>query len=472
MSTSTDSAKKTVAIIGAGPVGLAAAAHALERGLTPIVIESGPSAGHAVRQWSHVRMFSPWEYNIDKAAARLLAANGWNTPDPEAYPTGGDFIAHYIEPLATRTPLADHIKTSSRVTAISRAGFDKVKSKGRAAAPFEIRYQNGKGPERLTADAVIDASGTWHAPNPAGANGLAAIGEHLSERVAYAMPDVLGSARARYAGKTVAVLGGGHSAIGTLIELVRLKEDSPGTVVIWLLRGDEPAKAFGGGANDKLAARGELGATFARLVAERRIAVETSFGVTHLTERDGRLRIGAGSACCGRHVAVDELIVATGFRPDLSFLSELRVALDPALDCPIALAPLIDPNEHSCGTVRPHGARELAHPKPGFYIAGMKSYGRAPTFLTLTGYEQVRSIAAEIAGDGEAAARVELVLPETGVCSRAPTAAAEGCCGGPAKAHATACCVADETARSAGKSGCGCDTTVTATVPLASACCG
>ena len=106
-----------------------------------------------------------------------------------------------------------------------------------------------------------------------------------------------------------------------------------------------------------------------------------------------------------RTVAADELVVATGFRSDLDFVRELRIQLDPAIECPIALAPLIDPNEHSCGTVRPHGAAELAQEEPAFYFAGMKSYGRAPTFLMLTGYEQVRSIAAKIAGD-HAAARV------------------------------------------------------------------
>ena len=401
-------------------------------------------------------MFSPWAYNIDKAAERLLSAAGWNAPDPDAYPTGGDLIAHYIEPLAKRTALKDYIRTSARVTAIGRAGLDKVRTKGREAAPFEIRYRNGRGPERLRADAVIDASGTWLTPNPAGADGLPAIGEaELSRRVAYGMPDVLGGERARYAGKTVAVLGAGHSAIGTLIDLVRLKDEASATEVVWLLRGESPAKALGGGANDKLSARGELGATFARLVDAGRLEVEMAFGVTHLTESDGRLRIAVGSACCGRHVVADELIVATGFRPDLGFLSELRLSLDPALDCPMALAPLIDPNEHSCGTVRPHGARELAHPEPGFYIAGMKSYGRAPTFLTLTGYEQVRSIIADIAGDKEAAARVELTLPETGVCSSSPAGAAEGCCGGPAESDTSACCVADETAKAEGKAGCG-----------------
>ena len=110
-----------------------------------------------------------------------------------------------------------------------------------------------------------------------------------------------------------------------------------------------------------------------------------------------------------------QLIVATGIRPDVSFLQEVRIALDPALECPSTLAPLIDPNEHSCGTVRPHGARELAQPEPGFYFAGMKSYGRAPTFLMLTGYEQARSIVADIAGDHEGAARIELILPDRGV---------------------------------------------------------
>src|SRR4051795_5815925 len=161
---------KTIAIIGAGPVGLAAAAHVLERGLRPIVLEAGDNAGHSVLQWCHVQLFSPWEYNIDRAAARLLASTGWNSPEPEQYPTGGELFERYLEPLATRTALARHIRTSSRVTDISRVGFDKLKSEGREDAPFEIRYQNGKGPEVLRADAVIDVSGTWHSPNPAGAN--------------------------------------------------------------------------------------------------------------------------------------------------------------------------------------------------------------------------------------------------------------------------------------------------------------
>jgi hypothetical protein len=440
-------------------VGLAAAAHALERGLHPIVLEAGEAVGHTVRQWSHVRMFSPWSYNVDKAAERLLREAGWNAPDPMHYPAGAELVEHYLEPLATRTALKGHVRTAARVMAVSRVGFDKVKTARRESAPFEIRYRNGRGAETLRADAVIDASGTWTAPNPAGINGIEAIGEaEHAGRITYGMPDVLGTKRLRYAGKVVAVLGAGHSAVGTILDLVKLRDAEPETQVVWLLRGDRPEKSFGGGANDKLAARGELGKVFAQVVASGTVRVEAGFGLTHMASAGQKLRLGAGSNCCGRYLEVDELIVATGFRPDLSFLRELRISLDPALECPPELAPLIDPNEHSCGTVRPHGARELAQPEPGFYFAGMKSYGRAPTFLTVTGYEQVRSIVADIAGDKEAARRVELALPETGVCSRAVTGTKEeaGCCGGPPLADKTACCKADETAKTQGEAGCGC----------------
>ena len=104
----------------------------------------------------------------------------------------------------------------------------------------------------------------------------------------------------------------------------------------------------------------------------------------------------------------DTVVVLTGFRPDLSFLSEMRLDLDPTLQAPVRIAAEIDPNIHSCGDVHATGAADLAHPEPDLYLVGMKSYGRAPTFLAMTGYEQVRSVVAELAGDHEAAARVEL----------------------------------------------------------------
>ncbi|POR54157.1 NAD(P)-binding domain-containing protein [Bosea psychrotolerans] len=450
---------KTIAIIGAGPVGLAAAAHAIERGLRPVVLEQGSAVGHAVRHWAHVPMFSPWAFNIDGAAERLLAASGWSRPDPDGYPTGGELIDRYLAPLAQRTALRDAIHFDARVHSVTRSGFDKVKTTGRDRAPFALRYASAAGEQTLLADAVIDASGTWFSPNPAGSGGLTALGEReAAAAISYGMPDVLGEVRARYAGKRIAVLGGGHSAIGTLIALADLQERAPETRIVWLYRGAALSKAFGGGAADQLTARGELGMRIAKLVERGLIAVETAFQLERIERVEAGLHLVAADGG-GRDVAVDELIVATGFRPDLALLRELRVELDPALECSPALAPLIDPNAHSCGTVRPHGAAELAHPEPGFYIAGMKAYGRAPTFLLATGHEQVRSIVAEIAGDHAAARRVELVLPETGVCSTrpgGPAVADSGCCGGPAPAAVDACCAADARAKASGEAGCGC----------------
>lgn len=433
---------KTVAIIGAGPVGLAAGAHALERGLSVVILEEGDEVGHSIRQWKHVKMFSPWEFNIDSASERLLSPIGWERPDPEVLPTGGEFVDQYIAPLGEKTALKDHIKLSSKVTAISRVGFDKLKTAGREEAQFEIRYTRANEEHVLLVDAVIDASGTWYSPNPAGANGLPAIGERdAREYISYRMPDVLGEKRARFANKRVAVLGGGHSAVGTILDLVSLREAEPDTDIAWLVRGADTQRSFGGGDNDQIAARGALGTKFRHLVEGGQIKMEAGFGVTHILKEPGGLRVATGPGVDDRHVVVDELVVATGFRPDYTFCSELRLELDPTTECAPMLAPLIDPNIHSCGTVRPHGARELSHPEVGFYIAGMKSYGRAPTFLTITGYEQVRSIVADIVGDKEGAAKVELVLPETGVCSAPLDNDGDGdCCDSPSETSASACC--------------------------------
>ncbi|HEY8017380.1 MAG TPA: FAD-dependent oxidoreductase, partial [Dongiaceae bacterium] len=186
----------------------------------------------------------------------------------------------------------------------------------------------------------------------------------------------------------------------------------------------------------------------------------TGFSILALHGEHGRI-IVEGETAQGRHRIgpVDRIIAATGQRPDLSLTRELRLDLDPWLESTKALGPLIDPNEHYCGSVPPHGHRELAHPEPGFYTVGIKSYGRAPTFLLLTGYEQVRSVAAAIAGDMAAADDLRLVLPETGVCTTERIAiidGAAGCCGGPAPAEVDACCVADLVAKDEGKSGCGC----------------
>ncbi|WP_207460577.1 FAD-dependent oxidoreductase [Azospirillum sp. SYSU D00513] len=425
-----------VAVIGAGPVGLAAAAHLARRGLTALLFERGPSVGHALRGWSHVRVFTPWRYIIDAAATALLADTGWRAPDAEALPTGGEIASRYLEPLAAHPAIAPHLRLEAEVLSITREGLDKASSAGRERAPFLIRWRDAEGHTRTDrAHAVIDASGTWFQPNPMGTDGLPVEGEaELSGRIAYGIPDVTGGDRAGYAGARVLVVGAGHSAINAVLDLMRLREEEAETRIVWALRHDRVGKLLGGGLNDQLPERGALGLAAKRAIEEGRLPVLAPFAARRLAPADGAIHVEGRLAGRPHALEADRIIVATGFRPDLGMLRELRLALDPALEAPPALAPLIDPNLHSCGTVPPHGAAELSHPEPGFYIAGSKSYGRAPTFLMATGYEQVRSIAAEISGDRAAAREVRLVLPETGVCGAppAPRPVTAGCCAGSA----------------------------------------
>jgi hypothetical protein len=219
--------------------------------------------------------------------------------------------------------------------------------------------------------------------------------------------------------------------MNAVLDLAELAREAPGTRIAWAFRKPLGAVRFGGGVNDGLLERGALGARARALLENGAVRALAPFLIERIEEKGGMLLVTGRQDGQSEQVRVDRMIVAAGFRPDLAPLRELRVALDPAVQAPPRLAPLIDPNVHSCGTVRPHGEAELRHPEPGFYIAGMKSYGRAPTFLLATGHEQVRSIAAALAGDWDAAREVQLDLPETGVCSGpGPVQAvpADACC--------------------------------------------
>lgn len=445
-----------VAVIGGGPVGLAAAAHLIERDIPVRLYEAGATVGASVRDWGHVRTFSPWRYNIDAAARRLLEASQWREPPLDVMPTGAEIYEHYLRPLAATPEMTAVIETGVTVRTVTRDGMDKITSRGRAERPFALAINTSGGATRRDlARAVIDASGTWTNPNPLGGDGLPAEGEdQQSDRIAYGIPDVLGRDRSSYAGRRVLVVGAGHSAANALLDLVRLAADAPNTEVSWAVRG-KLERVYGGGDADQLPARAELGSAVKAIVDSGRVRLIQNFSATAVRDGTGDLRLQGDTADGAREIGpFDRIIVATGQRPDLSLTRELRLELDPWLESVRALGPLIDPNEHSCGSVPPHGHRELAHPEPGFYTVGIKSYGRAPTFLLLTGYEQARSVAAAIAGDIKAADEVQLVLPETGVCS-APTDVAS-CCGGSAPSGVEACCVADADAKAAGEPGCGC----------------
>jgi hypothetical protein len=442
-----------VVVIGAGPVGLAAAAHLAERGFQPLVLEAGDGPGAAIARWGHVRLFSPWRYDVDAAALRLLAAgagaaaNPWTEPSPDALPTGAELVEQYLEPLAEA--LVDRagaqVRYGTQVLAVTRDGADRSRSLGRERMPYLVRLATDRGAdgpagrtstvEEVRALAVIDASGTFDQPNPLGVSGLPALGEEESAGfLAGALPDVLGRDRERFAGRHTLVVGMGHSAANTLLSLVQLaEEDDAGqkTRITWAIRGGSPRRLYGGGTDDELPARGLLGTRLADAVEAGRVELLTRVVIDRLEpisgETDGESGTGKTVRVLGTarrdgedgalDLTVHNIAAATGFRPDLTMLREVRLDLDPVVEAPRQIASLIDPNFHSCGTVPAHGEAQLTHPDAGFYLVGMKSYGRAPTFLLATGYEQVRSIAAALAGDRAAADAVELSLPQTGVCS-------------------------------------------------------
>lgn len=475
-----------VAVLGAGPVGLAAAAKLMDRGIPFVVLEAGGHVAANLIDYGHVRLFSPWQYNVDHTMAKLLEPTGWEAPPQGELPLAGEIVERVLRPFASLPAVASSLNLDTRVVSVSREGFDKVKSAGRDKAPFVIRAIQGGHLIELRARAVIDATGTWGTPNPVGANGLAAIGEpEAAAQIFYGIPDLQGALRQRYEGKRTLVVGAGHSAANALLALADIAKQSPRTRLAWAVRSPALQRVFGGGAADALPARGQLGASLRRLRESGTLEFFSGLRVTEIRREGGQLTV-LGLDPKQQPVVVegiDEIICATGQRPDLSLTSELRVKLDPWLESTEALGPLIDPNLHSCGTVRPHGHRELAHPEPGLYTVGVKSYGRAPTFLMATGFEQARSVVAAIAGDLVAADRVELELPETGVCSLSPADSSEGddgCCGPSPVASAEAVVAQAATpqvpaAAKAASGGCGpksCGAKPTPVAVTQSRCCG
>lgn len=410
--------------------------------------------------------------------AALLQPTGWNVPPADELPLAGEIVERVLKPFAALPAVASAIRVDTQVVSVSRDGFDKVKTAGRDKAPFIIRAVHGGQPIEVRARAVIDATGTWSTPNPLGANGLPALGEaEMRDAIFYGIPDVLGRHRSRFAGKRTLVVGAGHSAANALLLLAELAKQAPGTSLVWTVRSPVLQRVFGGGAADALPARGQLGTSLKALRDGGGLKFVAGLRIAELRRENGAITV-LGTANGKPMVldGIDEIVCATGQRPNLGMTSELRLKLDPWLESTEALGPLIDPNLHSCGTVRPHGHRELAHPEPGFYSLGVKSYGRAPTFLMATGFEQARSVVAAIAGDIEAADRVELDLPETGVCASDPQEEIDlgaACCG-PAAGASVQVAALPLSAVARPKTGCGpvsCGAPAKAPAAAKSACC-
>ncbi|ODV57729.1 NAD(P)-binding domain-containing protein [Lysinibacillus fusiformis] len=417
-----------IVIIGAGPIGLASAAHLVEQKQAFILLEAGREIAHNIRTWGHVTLFSPWRYNINKAAKALLDASGWEEPNLDILPTGHELIDLYLKPLSELVQIKPHIQLNTKVVGISRQLNDKMKTKNRVVQSFTIYIEQENDIHMIEARAVIDATGTWGNPNPANSTGVWLQNEKaLANYIEYGIPDINTNAK-RYANKKIAVIGGGHSAINTLLALAELQEENPATKLVWIMRKKSVEEAYGGEEKDALAARGALGVRIHELVDTGKVEVITPFYISQVKKDENIHIVGTINEEQKVLTGFEELIVNAGNRPDLSINSELRLSIDSATESVHALAPLIDPNVHSCGTVRAHGEEVLRQPEKDFYIVGAKSYGRAPTFLMATGFEQVRSITAYLSDDEEASKRVELELPETGVCGINLANSSNSCC--------------------------------------------
>ena len=399
-----ETSRHSLAIVGAGPVGLEAAAHAVELGFDVHVFERGDVGAHAIA-WGHVRMFTPWRMNVGPASARLLAKHGWSAPAAEALPTGAELVERVLEPLAATPQLEARVHAHSHVVHISRHAARKNERAGgtpRTEHPFRLLVRDQGGRESfLHAHAVLDASGTYGQPNWAGTGGIPARGEtYLAPQMSYHPDDVLGLRRERYAGKTTLVIGGGASAVTTVLALDRLASEAPGTRVSWVTR---RAAGFAGEvAADSLPARAALYAEGRRLQAGGSPAVRWLGGGEcegiEYNSATHRYRALFATGSGARAEEADQVIVNCGYGPDASLYRELRVH-----ECYESLAPmklaaaLQGAGTGDCTQIPAFGAELLANPEPDFFIVGAKSYGRSSDFLLQTGFRQAADVLARLA---------------------------------------------------------------------------
>lgn len=359
----------SVAIVGAGPLGLEAALAALDHGLDPVIYEQGEVGAHPLA-WGHVRLFTPWRMDVGRHAREHLEATGWTMPEAEALPTGSELVERYVEPLAALPELKDRVRTFTQVVAVGRHGLRPGEGDPgtRRTHPFRLLLRDPGGRESLAhAAALLDLTGIYANPGWAGTGGIPARDEAtLRPEFAYHLDDVLGLDRQRYAGKRTVLVGEGTFAATTLAALARLADEAPGTSVTWLTRAAADG-IFPGAEHDPLPARREL-----RLRA-RALAAGAHAAVTHVggaeveafdADRDARrYRVRFEVAGESRAEEADRVVVHVGFGPD----DRIHRALDDG--------------------------------EPRFVTLGHEPHGPEPGVLLETGYRRVDDAVARLAAD-------------------------------------------------------------------------
>jgi thioredoxin reductase len=374
-----------VIVIGAGPMGIAAAIGAIDRGHDVTVLERG-EVGASLRTWGPTRFFSPLHMNL---SARMRELLGSDMPDGDALLTGSDYADRVLLPLVSRAPLRNRVHLGRNVIAVGRRGLTRADYAGhplRAERPFRVLCEDD---ETFDAEVVLDASGGLTVPRPIGAGGLPARGESRLARRPIRTLGALASLRNDLGGRTVFVLGDGHSAANAVTFLEEVARADASLRVVWAMRSPNrrPCEEV---PNDPLPERASVVAR-ANALAEAPpdfLRVERRAMIESVAQKNGHAVIALTG---DRIVEADYVAAFTGYRPDASFLSELTVEISPVTEGGARLYRAVS-NVTDCLMVPSVRRDDLLSGEPGFFFVGSRSYGRANNFLLKTGLAQLEVI--------------------------------------------------------------------------------
>ena len=392
-----------IAILGAGPIGLEAALAAADAGLPFTVYEAAAEPAGHVADWAHVRLFTPWSLSVSPRQRRHLAALGAEPPADGGCPTGAELRERVLVPLAESAAIAPHLRLSSRVRAVGRQGLlkhEEIATAARAGHPFRLLVEGG-GEECIeSAEVVLDCTGTWSSPNTLGDGGIPAPGEErLAARVTRRIPDLAREAD-EWAGRTVLLVGAGHSAQTAARDFADFAPQAPGTRVLWALRSEHPT--FDARVDDPLPERARLAAAAADLAGGASPAVWAYRGVAvdRLAQQDGKVKVTLRRVVGEpQDVIVDRVLSLTGAVGDHRLYRQLQVHECYATCGPMKLSAALfaaGGASGDCMKQTTHGVETLKSPEPRFFLLGQKSYGRNNSFLLRVGWEQVAEVMGEL----------------------------------------------------------------------------
>jgi len=390
------STRKRAVVIGAGPMGLETALRLIERGYDTTIFERG-CVGENIRQWSHLRLFSPLGMNL---TARMRQALNNELPPDEALLTGGEFIESILEPLARCDALREKIFTGRRVLSIARSVLGKMGLPGhplRSERVFRLLIEDKEGRESIhEADVVFDAGGVYAQANWTGAAGMPAPGERvLGNRLVRHLRDYDGEDQQCWAGKRILLIGHGHSAANTVVTLAHVLQKHPSTQLLWAVRSDQsrpvvdvPDDPLGERSRIVNAANDLAQRPPENLRVLRRATVEAFIDAT---PSQNPLKVKLKVWKNFQEVEVDEVISLTGYRPDLEMLRELTADFSNISEGARGLYRALT-NVTDCLAKIEVAPKDLQSGEPNFFVVGIKSYGRNPGFLLQSGYDQLDGI--------------------------------------------------------------------------------